>query len=246
MAHCDANDILVVDDGSTDFSAAEAGRRQVHIRRHARNSGKGKALCTGFEWAVDNGYDWIMTLEKVLSSLEESIKERTDEMLETARREAAAIIEEAEAEVQRHRSRKERDLEAVMADRRNRADDTLQLELERMGRRVQKDLVDRVFEETLHALETLPLNKRGKILVELLKTIPDADEGTVHCGADLMGPIEKQGFKVEVDSDVGPGLIISFRDGEMTVDCTFRTLLTEAWKDLRKEVVTELFDQDGN
>jgi glycosyltransferase involved in cell wall biosynthesis len=57
------DNILVVDDGSTDFSSAEAGKRLVHIRRHEKNMGKGRALITGFNWAIQKDAEWVLTLD---------------------------------------------------------------------------------------------------------------------------------------------------------------------------------------
>ncbi len=58
-----AREIMVVDDGSTDYSSAEAGRRRVHLRRHGHNLGKGRALITGFNWALEHGAEWVICLD---------------------------------------------------------------------------------------------------------------------------------------------------------------------------------------
>jgi glycosyltransferase involved in cell wall biosynthesis len=47
-AHVDAP-IVVVDDGSTDGTSEAATSAGARVVRHARNLGKGSALCTGFE-----------------------------------------------------------------------------------------------------------------------------------------------------------------------------------------------------
>jgi len=50
-------DLLVVDDGSRDATAATARARGVRVLRHPFNQGVGGALQTGFRWAVEHGYD---------------------------------------------------------------------------------------------------------------------------------------------------------------------------------------------
>ncbi len=56
-------DVVVVNDGSTDatpVAAAEAGAVVLH---HAHNLGKGAALKTGFMYALDNGFDAVVTID---------------------------------------------------------------------------------------------------------------------------------------------------------------------------------------
>lgn len=53
----------VVDDGSSDGSAAEAREAGATVLRHARNRGKGHSLVTGFRWALERGADAVVTLD---------------------------------------------------------------------------------------------------------------------------------------------------------------------------------------
>lgn len=55
--------VLVVDDGSTDDTAALAESTGAYVVRHERNLGKGAALMTGFTWALERGYDAVLTLD---------------------------------------------------------------------------------------------------------------------------------------------------------------------------------------
>jgi glycosyltransferase involved in cell wall biosynthesis len=50
-------DIVVIDDGSTDRTAAEAAATGVTVIRHPFNLGIGGAMQTGFKYALANGYD---------------------------------------------------------------------------------------------------------------------------------------------------------------------------------------------
>lgn len=55
--------VLVVDDGSTDETAALAQVAGATVLRHERNLGKGVALRTGLSQARSQGFDWAVTLD---------------------------------------------------------------------------------------------------------------------------------------------------------------------------------------
>ena len=55
--------VLVVDDGSSDGTAARAKEYQVNILRQQPNQGKGAALRAGFNWALTEGFEAVLTLD---------------------------------------------------------------------------------------------------------------------------------------------------------------------------------------
>lgn len=57
------DDVLVVDDGSTDRTAEAARDAGAQVVRHSVNRGKGAALKTGFAYALEHGFDMVVTLD---------------------------------------------------------------------------------------------------------------------------------------------------------------------------------------
>jgi len=55
--------VLVVDDGSTDGTAAEARQAGAEVIRHERPLGKGRSLREGCAWSVGKGAGWAVCLD---------------------------------------------------------------------------------------------------------------------------------------------------------------------------------------
>jgi glycosyltransferase involved in cell wall biosynthesis len=55
--------VAVVDDGSSDGTAAMVAGLPVALLRHGQNLGKGAALKTGFAWAIASGFDAVVTID---------------------------------------------------------------------------------------------------------------------------------------------------------------------------------------
>lgn len=55
--------VLVVDDGSTDATVAEAHKGGAEVFSMNAPAGKGRALRAGFQHAAGQGYDWAVTLD---------------------------------------------------------------------------------------------------------------------------------------------------------------------------------------
>ena len=56
-------DVLVIDDGSSDDTAAQAHRNGAFVARHPFNLGYGAALQTGYKFALERGYDFAVQMD---------------------------------------------------------------------------------------------------------------------------------------------------------------------------------------
>ena len=58
-----ADDVLVIDDGSTDRTTAALPKFPVDVIRHAVNRGYGRSMRDAFDWARMRRYDWVITMD---------------------------------------------------------------------------------------------------------------------------------------------------------------------------------------
>ena len=56
-------EIIIVDDGSTDNTASVLKSKDVKYVSHERNRGKGRAIRTGIRYAVQKGFDYVLTID---------------------------------------------------------------------------------------------------------------------------------------------------------------------------------------
>jgi glycosyltransferase involved in cell wall biosynthesis len=78
--HAPEFDVVVVDDGSTDGTGEVAEAAGAHVLRHPFNLGIGGAVQTGFVYALDNGYDYMVQVDGDGQHLPQEIDKLVDAM----------------------------------------------------------------------------------------------------------------------------------------------------------------------
>jgi len=58
-----ATSVLVIDDGSTDYTPMLLAMQNVDVIRNQTNRGYGRALRSAFKWAQMYGYEWVITMD---------------------------------------------------------------------------------------------------------------------------------------------------------------------------------------
>ena len=62
-SHVPYADVIVVDDGSDDGTAEKAETAGAHVLRHPYNMGYGTALQTGYKYALENEFDYVVQMD---------------------------------------------------------------------------------------------------------------------------------------------------------------------------------------
>lgn len=57
------DDVLVIDDGSTDATPQLLSGHRVEVVRHAENRGYGRCMQDMFRWAQVDAFDWLITMD---------------------------------------------------------------------------------------------------------------------------------------------------------------------------------------
>lgn len=75
--------VYVVDDGSADDTASEAGREHAVVIRHEKNAGKGASLRDGFERILEDGFDAVLVMDGDGQHSTEDVRSFIDTMEKT-------------------------------------------------------------------------------------------------------------------------------------------------------------------
>jgi V/A-type H+-transporting ATPase subunit E len=172
------------------------------------------------------------------------------EIREKGRSEAERIRREADAEVTRILSAAQEKAESIKLSVQDEVDrQTAQitgqevaaanLAVKRTMLNVQKELLDEVYRDTVAAIANLPDDFHTKAVRELSKRAAKVlPGGVIYCNArdrpavqDALTGLEGlAGFTLGDTVDIDGGIIAESKDGELQLDFSYPTFLSEVWE----------------
>jgi len=178
----------------------------------------------------------------------------TKEIADSAKASVAAIEAERDAEVAKIMA----EADAVISDMKAKEDKRLKETIEQLGRQVlssaeleskkivlskKKEILDRVFAESLASLESAPAatkKKQYKKMVEAAKKV--ISDPKAYCSKNETITAEDIGVsKLEKVGSITGGLILESKDGTIQVDMQYRTILQTLWDREMKSLSDILF-----
>ncbi|KQC04452.1 MAG: ATP synthase subunit E [Methanoculleus sp. SDB] len=183
------------------------------------------------------------------------------EIREKGRNEAERIRREADTEVTTILSAAQEKAESVKLSVQDEVERTTgriltqevaaaNLVVKRNTLNVQKDLLDQVYTATVAAIADLPEDFHKKAVRELCKrAAKELSGGVIYCNARdrpavqdaLTGLKGLAGFTLGDTVDIAGGIIAESKDGELQLDFSYPTFLSEVWESGLKDASDILF-----
>ncbi|NYT05513.1 MAG: V-type ATP synthase subunit E [Methanomicrobiales archaeon] len=124
------------------------------------------------------------------------------------------------------------------------------LVVKRNALNVQKELLDEVYTATVAGIAGLPEDFHKKAVVELCRrAAKELSDAVVYCNARDKAALEEalkkvkelSGFSLGAVVDIDGGIIAESRDGDLQLDFSYPTFLSEVWESGLKDASDILF-----
>ncbi|HUV25048.1 MAG TPA: V-type ATP synthase subunit E family protein [Methanomassiliicoccales archaeon] len=184
-----------------------------------------------------------MALDKVVKDIIDSARREADALIERAEEEKKAILGESEEQISKMRKAQEKDLEDTLKRLRRQEISSAELEAKKIVLNKKKEILDRTFEEALSELSAMPSNDKARVYRKSIDAAKAAfPRPKVFCPRGDSGLLNGiQGLAAVNEMDIEAGLILENEDGSVRLDYRFKTILEGIWEQELKEVSEILF-----
>lgn len=181
-----------------------------------------------------------MALDKVVASIREEGQQAANSRLDEARKEAAAILADAERQAGSLKAKRQAETASAAESLKLREIAAAELEAKKVRLNAQKEVLAKVREAVLDRIQKLPAERRldhirnlaaassikgGRLLV----AERDADAAR-KAGLDVAGTVKAAG-----------GVVVVSSDGATREDLTYETLIDDVWSKSLNSVAEALF-----
>jgi len=185
-----------------------------------------------------------MALDAVVSEIREKGQKEAAAIRSEAKNEVDAILKEAQERAEEIKISVQEEAEHQI---------TFILNQEVVKRNVlnaQKELLDQAYEATVLAIAGLPDDVHRKAVRELCKiAAKELKEGVIYCNERDKAAVEDAlltlktcaGFSLAGIKDIAGGIIAESKNGELQLDLSYATFLSEVWESGLKDVSEILF-----
>ena len=180
-----------------------------------------------------------MTLESVKDEILNSAKSQATAMLAEARKEANRITTEAERKVEEMKIKAEAEAKRAMDIIKRQEMSSAELESKKMLLEAKKQVIEAVFEEAKKKIAGMPEKKKEEMMKKLLdRAKKDLEIAYVYCNSKDAKFLK--GFNLQ-NADIIGGLIAENKEKTIRVDCSFETLLQSVKENELQSVSKLLF-----
>ena len=186
-----------------------------------------------------------MALDSVLLKIREAGEAECRAMLADAEAEAAKIKGDAEVEAE---SAEKADAQAVAAEIERLTTQELssaEIEARKIVLNAQKEILDRLRDSVLDALVNLPAERPEALMKKLLKIAErDLPDGILRCAERDCDMVARNSrYERGEPIETAGGFVVTAKDGSLTLDMRFETLVDDFWNRRLKEITERLFSE---
>ncbi|WFN36424.1 V-type ATP synthase subunit E [Methanomicrobium antiquum] len=191
-----------------------------------------------------------MALDAVVGEIRDKGKNEAAAIIKEAKAEADIILAEAGEKAVAIKTTAEEEANRQSAQIITRETAAANLAVKREVLNAQKDLLDKVRNSTVEAIDALPEDFHKKAVRELCKiAAKELGEGVFYCNARDKAAAESaiaelktlSGFTLAGTKEISGGVIAESKDGQLQLDFSYGSCLGEVWENGLKDASEALF-----
>lgn len=191
-----------------------------------------------------------MGLEAVVDEIKAKGEKQAADIKADAQSKARQIVDEANKRAEEIKLAAEKDADVLSERVMIREVASANLVVKRDLLNAQKSLLDKVYTDAVEEIANLPAELHAKAVRELLKdAAKQIKEGVVFANArdekaakDAISELKSlSGFTFGGINDIAGGVVVKSTDGQLTLDYSYGTFMSEVWETSLKDASEILF-----